>query len=430
VAGTCVDGAAALACQATSVARLPVDPGQPFELASDGARLYWTDTASGAIRSAKLDGTAPATILTGRPGLSGLAADATYVYFSDVAQKSVSRIALSGGTLAEIIATGQRAPRFLASDGDRLVWTNQGTGRNDGAVRQYTKSTGQIDALADGQGGPWTIAVIGGTVYWSDVAAGSVLGRASPSAALQTVASGLVHPAVVTAGAQPYFLSADGRLFGFDAAASTVAPRAIGAGGEFSLAAREPSLFWTNGVRQTVTQQLSPAELPSTIWRRSGTGAPRVIRLLAGNVLFSVAAPSGPGSIFAFAPDPAVSVPQGSPVCPPGGQGASCDLTAGSVLPLLECVVEAADHSLTAHFGYTNQDRVAHRVGAGRENHVDSGDGDACQPATFAAGTHHDVFAVGFVDEVSWIVGQRSVTASHSAARCAAGSVRNLEVSP
>lgn len=429
VAGTCAD-AAGIACQATSVGRLPVvDPGQPFDLASDGARLYWTDTAAGAVKSAALDGTAPATLVTGRPGIGGLSVDETFLYFTDAADRSVSRVSKAGGT-PELIAIGQRAPRFLADDGGHLYWTNQGTGQADGSVRVYTKATGQLDTLADRQPGPWNVAVIGGQIYWSDVVAGIVLSRASPAAAIRPVASGLLSPALVTGGTEPYFLSTDGRLFHLDAAAQQVTPRAAAPAGGFSLAAREPSLFWTNGVREAVAEQLSIEEFPSTLWRRSGASTPRVIRLLAGAVRFSVAASPGPGSLFTFVPDPVVTVPHGAPACPPAGTGAICDRAATPVVPSLECVVETADHRLIAHFGYTNQDDAVRRLGVGPENRIDRADGDACQPTTFASGAHHDAFAVGFVDEISWTVGQHSVTASRSSVRCAPGAVHNTEVSP
>jgi hypothetical protein len=403
--------------------------GQPFDIASDGVRLFWTDTAAGTVASAALDGTSPAVIVSGRPGLGGVAVDDTYVYFTDSVQNTVSRVVKSGGT-PQILAAGQRVPRLVASDGDLLMWTNQGTGQANGSVRKFTKSTGQLEAIANGQPGPWTISPLGGSIYWSDVVSGTVLSSSSVGAPIQTVASGLINPAVVTGGTEPYFMSADGRVYHFDAVAGQLIPRATTAPGVFSLAAADSSLFWTNGVQQTVTQQSTATEFPSTVWRRAGTGTPRIIRFLEGTVLFTVAGSTKPSSIFSLLPSPVLAVPAGSPGCPPGGQGTICDVVAATVTPMLECVVETADHRLIAHFGYTNVDSAVRRVGVGPENHVDHGDGDACQPSTFAGGTHHDVFAVGFFDEITWIVGTHSATASHSSPRCAAGAVSSTEVSP
>lgn len=45
-------------------------------------------------------------------------------------------------------------PPALIADADE----NQGTGHGDGSVRQYTKSTGTLDAIADRQPGPWTLS--------------------------------------------------------------------------------------------------------------------------------------------------------------------------------------------------------------------------------------------------------------------------------
>lgn len=421
-------GSCDLACQASQVSRLPVDPGEPFDIASDGTRIYWTDPSAGAIKSAALDGTGPTTLITGRPGVVGLAADDTFLYFTDVLEKSVSRIPKSGGT-PQILAYEQRQPRFLVNDGDRVLWTNQGTGIADGSVRQYTKSAGRLDSLADRQQGPWTIASVAGKAYWSDTVTGTIFSRGSTTDPIQTIVTGLQAPTLASASAL-HVLSADGRLYDFDVTSQQLAGRATSPFGAFFLAASEPSLFWTNGFRQSVTEQLSSGAYPSTVWRRSGINVPRVVRSVASGIYFSVASSSVPGSIFTFVPDPAQNVPTGSPVCPPGHTGPICDSVTPPIVPSLECVFETTDHRLIAHFGYTNKDTRTRRVGVGPENQVDRGDGDACQPSTFAPGTHHDVFAVGFVNEVQWIVGTRSATASQSSPRCAPGAVRDTEVSP
>jgi hypothetical protein len=430
VAGACVDNTPGFACQSTAVARSPVTPTDPFDLASDGTNLYWTDTGAGAVESATLTGASQSSLVTARPGVGGLAVDATYVYFTDAQQNTVSRVPKAGGT-PEIVAAGERTPRLIASDGDLLFWTNQGTGQTDGSVRQLTKSTGELDVIADRQPAPWSITSIAGQPYWSDLQSGAVFSSTGPGAAIQTIASGLVDPAVGTGSTEPYVLSGDGRVYHFDATSQQLSPRAITATGPFSLATREPSLFWANGIADTLSEQLTTTEFPSTVWRRPGTGIPRVVRQLGGAIWFSVASSTGPSSIFNLSPNPAVAVPAGAPSCPPAAaQSPLCSQVAGAIVPFLECVVQTTNQQLVAHFGYTNADSVARRLGAGPENQFDRLDGDACQPSTFAPGTHHDVFAVGFVGEVTWVVGQHSATASQSSPVCAAGAVANTEVSP
>ena len=430
VAGSCVDNSTGFACQATSVSRVPVNPTQPYDLATDGTLLYWTDTATGSVASSAFDGTSQTTIVSGVPGIGGLAVDSTSVYFSDTGGGTVSSVPISGGT-PTVIAADQREPRELASNGDQLVWTNQGTGTTNGSVREYTKSTGVLNAIADRQPGPWSISPIGGGFYWSDVVSGTVLFSSQVNSSSQTIATGLVNPAMATSGAQqPYFLSGDGRILVFDTTAQQVVQRAVTSPGAFSLAANEPSLFWTNGLAETVSQQLTKTEFPSTLWRRPGTGSPRVIRLLGNRVGFTAAASSGASSIFIFTPGSAAAIAPDLPNCIPGGQGAACDSASSAITPVLECVTPTTNNGLIAHFGYTNADSVPRRVGVGSENHVDRLDGDACLPTTFAPGTNHDIVAVAFVDEVTWIVGTHSVTASRSSPQCTAGTVKNTEVSP
>ena len=430
-AGACVDNSPGVACQSTSVTRSPVTPNAPFDLASDGTNIYWTDTGDQAVESATLAGASQTFIVTGRPGLTGLAVDDSFIYFTDALQNTVSRVPKGGGT-PQILAANEETPRFIVSDGDHLFWTNQGVrGRLEGSVRRFTKSTGVLDAIANEQPAPWSITSLGGTPYWSDLQSNSVFSSSGPGTAIQTVATGLLSPAVGTGSTEPYVLSGDGRFYHFAAATQQLTPRAITAGGTFSLAAREPSLFWTNGVADTVSEQLTATEFPSTVWRRPGTGVPRVVRQLGGTIWFSVTGSSGPSGIFSLPPDPAISVPAGAPACPPGAPTSTiCNGVAGAIVPFLECVVPTATQQLIAHFGYTNVDSVARRLGTGPENHFDRLDGDACQPSTFAPGTHHDVFAVGFVGELTWVIGQHSATASQSSPACSAGAVRNTEVSP
>jgi hypothetical protein len=286
-----------------------------------------------------------------------------------------------------------------------------------------------LAALAGGLPGPWSVASIGGQIYWSDLVSGQVSLLPSPTAPIRSVAAGLLTPSVVTGGPKPYFLSGDGKVLGLDA---NLIPtlRASSFAGAFSLAANEPALYWTNGPRDMVIAQPSPSEIPATVWRRPGTGTPRMIRQLAGAIRFAVAGLSGPGGIFTVDSTAAPTIPTGSPICAPGGVGNTCALVAATLVPQVECVVETADHRLIAHFGYVNNDVAFRRVGVGVDNHVDRGDGDGCQTTTFAPGAHHDVFAVGFTDEISWILGQRSATASRSSVRCQTGVVRNVDVSP
>ncbi len=430
LAGACVDNSSGFACQSTTITRSPVTPNDPFDLTSDGTNLYWTDTGAEAVESATLAGASQTSIVTGRQGLTGLAVDDTFVYFTDALQNTVSRVPKAGGT-PEILAAGEHVPRFIVSDGDHLFWTNQGTGRTDGSVRQFTKSTGVLSGIANRQDAPWSVSSVGGQPYWSDLLDGAVFSATWPGEAIQTVATGLVNAAVGTGSTEPYVLSGDGRFYHFAAATEQLTPRALTAGGTFSLAVREPSLFWTNGVSDTVSEQLTPTEFPSTMWRRPASGVPRVVRQLGGTIWFSVTGSTGPSSIFSFPPNPAVSVPAGAPACPPGApSSAICSGVAAAIVPFLECVVPTANQQLIAHFGYTNADSVARRLGIGPENQFDRLDGDACQPSTFQPGTHHDVFAVGFVGELTWVIGQHSATASQSSPVCLAGAVVNTEVSP
>ena len=219
-------------------------------------------------------------------------------------------------------------------------------------------------------------------------------------------------------------------MFEFDVSAQQVLPRGASVAGPYSLTANDSSLFWTNGVNHKVVTRPAPGALVATVWKRAGTSFPRIIRSGSSRVFFGVSASPSSGSILSFVPDSPPTGLDGSPACPPEGTGPACDFAAITVTPILECVVEKPNNQFVAHFGYTNRALATHRLGVGPKNRIDRDDGDACQPTTFVSGTHHDVFAVAFQNEVQWTIGTLTATATASSPRCAPGAVVDTEVVP
>jgi hypothetical protein len=420
-----------VACAQPNVQQLVVSAGAPFDLASDGDRLFWTDPVAGVIQSAPIQGGQPDTLVDGIEGLHGLAVDDTHVYFTDSGTKTVRRASKSDGAV-EIVASTQRYPRSIANDGDRVVWTNEGYGRNDGALRQYVKSTGAVESVIDGQPAPSTLVVANEQIFWGDVLASAVQRKIGISFEPQVITFPTRYPSLAASGSLVAIASSDGRVFDFDLATSQGRPRPTQSSGVSSVAAIGASLFFANATRQTVSEQLSPTEYGATVWKRTGEAAPRTVRAEDGVVRFSVSNPgSDDGAIFAFVPNSPPDVPHNAMTCPPGGRGEDCDLTSSALAPYVQCVREASNGRLIAHFAYVNADSLPRRMGVGPLNHVTGDDsGDACQPTTFLPGPHSDVFAAGFTTAVTWQLGQRTATATRSSQRCAAGEVGAPEVFP
>ena len=84
-----------------------------------------------------------------------------------------------------------------------------------------------------------------------------------------------------------------------------------------------------------------------------------------------------------------------------------------AVHPILECVVENADGTYRASFGYRNRNACAVELPVGHSRHTFNGfvpsPIDRGQPARFCPGRHHAVFSVGFEQEVSWVLRGRGI---------------------
>jgi hypothetical protein len=96
---------------------------------------------------------------------------------------------------------------------------------------------------------------------------------------------------------------------------------------------------------------------------------------------------------------------------------------AGQVSPVLECVVDNGDGSLTAHWGYNNTSGLVQvlPVGGSPANQFSPSPQDRGQPTTFAIGRHVDVFATVFAPPtlLVWSLGTSTATASAASRRCA-----------
>ena len=77
-----------------------------------------------------------------------------------------------------------------------------------------------------------------------------------------------------------------------------------------------------------------------------------------------------------------------------------------TLIPLLECVDDNGDGTLTAHFGYLNQGNVAINLPVGPKNMFEPGQLDYGQPEVFLPGEHLDVFSVVFniTEELHWML--------------------------
>jgi hypothetical protein len=264
--GGCVVGAGAssgpttLACAQTT----------PAKVVTDGASVYWTVEASGAVlMKVPIGGGAPQVLATSDAAAFGLALDATYAYFTQPTAGRVLRVPLGGGA-SVTLASGVDAPLHLATDGAFLYWTG---GKTQGSITRLALADGAAPTtLVGGLSRPRGIAVASGFVYWTDVADGTVLraptapgdagagttsdagtaggggtsadGGASP--AVTRLAFGLEQPAdLAVRDGYVYFPDHAGRVLRVPTGGGATELLAAVAGAPFGVATDGVAVYWT-----------------------------------------------------------------------------------------------------------------------------------------------------------------------------------------
>ncbi len=173
--------------------------GQPYGLAIDRLRnrLYWADT--GAIYSARLDGTDIKTLVSGLtfPADLALHAAAGHLYWTDQTAGLIQRLDLEQGEVKTIL-TGLSQPYYLGLDihGGMLYWTEF---KNSIIRRAHWDGT-ESQTVVRGLQRARDIAVdpIGEKLYWADRDAAKIqrmgLDGQGPKEDLFTSADGLMRP--------------------------------------------------------------------------------------------------------------------------------------------------------------------------------------------------------------------------------------------
>ena len=98
-------------------------------IAVDATHIYWADPEAGAIGRAELDGKDPKpAFITGLPtGIEDLALDSAYLYWADPARGTIGRAKIDGSEAPEDdFITGASNPHGVAVDGTYVYWTNPG----------------------------------------------------------------------------------------------------------------------------------------------------------------------------------------------------------------------------------------------------------------------------------------------------------------
>ena len=144
----------------------------PYGIALDvaGGKMYWTDAATGKIQRANLDGSNVQNLVTqGLNSPRGIALDVAggKMYWTDADTDKIQRANLDGSNFQDLIATGLDEPEGIALDviGGKMYWADWGTDK----IQRANLDGSNVQDLITGRG-PSGIAldVAGGKMYWTD----------------------------------------------------------------------------------------------------------------------------------------------------------------------------------------------------------------------------------------------------------------------
>ncbi len=189
----------------------------PYAIAVDFMSVYWTDNLGGSVMKVPIMG-GTATTLAVMPRAYSLAIDATNVYFSggDGSSAVVGRVPLQGGSTTPI-TSGIPGVSGLAVDATHVYWgfpveagNQYGCGVASARLAGGNHSTLASSALSwfGCVGGAQGLASSGGDVFWAD---GPAVGRTpadgGTTVTLQAAQIGNAWPAsLVTDATNVYFL--------------------------------------------------------------------------------------------------------------------------------------------------------------------------------------------------------------------------------
>ena len=183
----------------------------PTDIAVDltGGKMYWTDEGSGQIHRANLDGSNVEILIRRLASPTGIALDTAdnKIYWTDTRMGAIQRANLDGSGTEHFIRR-LVSPTGIALDtaGNKVYWTDEGSGQ----IQRANLDGSNVEILIRRLVSPTDIALdlTDGKMYWTDTGTGQIHRANLDGSNIETLVRRLVSPtgiALDTAGNKVYW---------------------------------------------------------------------------------------------------------------------------------------------------------------------------------------------------------------------------------
>ena len=136
-------------------------------LAADASYLYWTNRFDGFVKKANYDLTGETPLASGDVPWD-VVVDATSIYWTEQGlikgTGKVMKAKKTDGSGPTMIAADGQGPQGIAIDATHVYWAN----KDDGTIKRAPLAGGKAVTLAPGQSGPANVVVDATHVYWTN----------------------------------------------------------------------------------------------------------------------------------------------------------------------------------------------------------------------------------------------------------------------
>ncbi|HEX6488709.1 MAG TPA: DUF5050 domain-containing protein [Candidatus Dormibacteraeota bacterium] len=225
-------------------------------------QLYWTNRGDGTIVEANLDGSNPATIVTGQNAPQGVAVNASHMYWAND-DGSIVEANLDGSNPATIVPQSSFAPAGLALDGSHLYWADF----NSGTIVEANLDGSNPTVIASGQNSPVGVAVDSTHLYWANVGDGTIVEASLDGTNPTTIVSGLDGPAGLALDSSHLYWAdlVDGTIVEANLDGSNPTVIATGLPFPVGVAVDSSNVYWADENDGTVMQSNLDGSSPTVI---------------------------------------------------------------------------------------------------------------------------------------------------------------------